>query len=347
MAKLVTCKIQSTQAKEVRRGVSAVITYVVSMDAPTVGQQVIARAQGAQPPNDQVQRVDATMDIWIDESGTPVHHVDNALEVDEVVASQSRTGTEGRLHWLVVVTYKNPSLRAINIPVDQKENPLTREWRFKVESLVLSEERAYGKNLQDIVWPWSATELGPPVKRKKGLNGPVTNAAGHRYGPLPVRQRRLPIFVLKRNVSSPFSWIGINAAFENKVNANVWNVFNTGKLVSPRSCFFYSIETSEDKRWGGRVYYELEARVLYDPRGHDIRVANVGDKYWRETTANGKKQFVLETPQAGGVPVQPPVFLNDDGGVRANQDGIADDLLFRDLEERDFKRLTSRIAALT
>lgn len=341
MAALVSSLIFATRASEEKRGVQAQIVYSVKMDNPTVGQQVIEAAQAASS-GDRVQRINETMDVTIDS----VQHIDNAVEVDSISAVQSKPGAEGRLHWKVTVTYKSPSLRSIGVPFDESLDPLGRAAEFWTETLIMTEERKYGENLQAIRWPWNTGATGPPPTRAKNTVGPVTNSAGFRYGGLPVLQKRLPIFVIKRNVRNPFAWISINNDFEAQSNADEWDVFDTGQTVSVRTCMFLSIETSRPKYWGGEVYYELECRVLYNQDGHDIKVPDIGDKVWRSFERAGRTEWVLDTPSAGGIPAQPPIFLDGDGQLRESQAGFADDLTFRDLEVKNFSSLNNRVRSL-
>lgn len=362
-ATLETSKLTELDSVLTPRGLRVVAKYRVKVTEPTAPQQVVVLAQSATGTNDAVGVIGEQFDVTINS----VQHVDAAIFLSQIQARQRLSGPEGRLAWWVTATYENPQSRPTQLD-DIEPNPLLRPAEVWTEELVTTRERAFGKNREAIVWQWQCPRfIGKPVPRKAGTFGPITNAAGFRYGPIPTLQIREPVFVFKKNVSDPFAWVAVDNQFRSKVSSHIWDVYNTGYDAAAGTCRYMGIQTSRPKYWGLKKgqetlrYYELECRVHYSPDGHDVLQRNEGDKYWvlakgessdtvtcREGPDKDKSvaKHLLENDYTGGLPAQPPIALDAEGKRKKNQDAAVDILRFQDLDQVNFSALTSALGGL-
>lgn len=360
MAALESSNLHEVSCVETRSGkqVTAVfhVSVTVSSTEAPAPQDVIAIAQGAES-GDKVPRIGDTFDFL-----ATVGASDAFIECDSITARQRIPGPESRLKWRVTCVYKSPELRNNSVDPEVGVSPEQREARFWVENRYVNVPRDRGRNVQPIKFPYkkeNSRDEDPPVPRPADTDGPVTNAAGHRYGAVPTRRIQLPTFVYKKNVLNPFSFINVVRDFRDSVNAEEWNVFGTGQLVSAEFCLFNSIEISRPQYWGeSLIYFELECRVDYNPDGHLIEVRNEGAMAWRQYVNDpdvGNAWF-LEIPKLAGEPMQAPIPLDLDGQAASWSTGgdpdfpepDANDLFiqFDDLKRADFDALNTRLSEL-
>lgn len=359
------CKVVSANSSQSIRGATVNVMWYVGVTEPTAPQRVVELAQdvtadssvGAYP----VPRIN---DAWNDDLQFRDETFADALVFcDEIKAKPRGSGAGWASKWQIDVVYKSPNLRTLERLPQESVDPRNRDPQFWTESLVITEPRDSGKNQQAIKWPWLLTPAEPaeegaegpedvpkPQAREVGELGPVTNAAGFRYGSIETIQVRLPLFCFKSFTTSPFAWIGIDTEYRKTVNKDDWDVFNTGQNVSAGTCRFYDVDTSTPLLWGDLVYYEVITRVLYNKDGHNIRVRNEGDRFWQfreQCLPDGtmKSQYVIDRPYASGIPMEPPVLLNSEGGLADEQTGAPDILFFEDLQPKDYSDLSGGLGA--
>jgi hypothetical protein len=350
---LVQSEVYSIDGETGLSGAMVNVIYNVAVSEVTTPQRVIQLAQGASGSDAAVPLVGDNFTTEFD--GQPQ---DNSMVCDRIKAKQRTSGPSGRLKWQVTATYKNPSLGGGGARNPElAKPPLLRAPEFWTEDLVLTVARDRGKNEKQMRWPFLNPTGDPsrnktPAIREPNTPGPVTNAAGRRYGQVETKQERLPVFVYKKNTANPFAWITIDNTFRDTVNKAAWDVFGTGKRISSRLGRYLSAVTSRPQYFGKLTYYELEVRVLYSNRringkivGHDIVQRNEGSEYWQERK-DGKFQFT--TAFADGVPLQPPYVLNDLGEQSSNPRDQIDvsHLLFRDTTSLDYKRLNEVLGSI-
>lgn len=337
-AALTSCRIHEFSSLETLLGEQVTVLYHVDLDGPTVPQQARVLAQSASSPDDilPVRRDTFAQNLSLE----GVLHEDLAINVFSIRMTQRKPGPEGRRVYLATVLYKNPSLTDEG-PPDLDRHPLERDEQFWTETLIVPRERELGRNVKDILWGWPTDAADrEPAKRTAGFRGPVTNAAGFRYGQVETYQDELPIFVRKLNVLNPFSWIFINDEFKSTRNNKTWDVFGQGESISEGRAAYMGIRPSRAKYWGQIRYYELQIRVLYNPLGHNVFVRNEGDKAWFLDTVDPENPiWRLQAGFANGIPLQPPFLINAEGTQRFDQAGVADFVEFEDLETNDYDQL--------
>lgn len=368
-AALVSSRLHSIGGNTGLTGASVTARFYVRVDEPTTPQQVILLAQGADDSDDDnrpVPFVGAPFKTHLDGQTTP----DNSIIVSNISAEQREPGVDKRLAWVVVVQYQNRNASAI-AGRELNLRPTERKARFRTEIYIQQELRDRGENQQALKYaflvdsndPLRDNVRGKPETRDKGTDGPITNASGRLVSQVPVFDRRLPVFVMMTYTLNPFEWISINDNYTDEegkpyVNDKEWRIFNQRKKAGPRRCMFFGAEISDPLYWGREgaeaIYYELRVKVLYDKRGHDIRVRNEGVDYWRELTQTELNErpeeakakgvlFTRDVSFASGLPVPPPIVLNDIGGLADDQTKQADILTFRDLKGKSFNQLTTDI----
>ena len=374
MASLVKCKLQKLSGFESNTGREVTAEYFVEMTAASDDREVRIAATDSgvvsalSGDNQRVQRIGETFDL-----SSTAGIADEAVQVTRIGATQR--DVKDFTKWTVTVQYRNPQFNdnqsgtAQDQP-DRQVSPEKRKPRFWTERKTITVPRAFGKNLQEVRWPWNAPgddgkpdPENEPEKREAGTVGPITNAAGFRYGQIETLQYQQPVFVYATYTLNPFRWIRIQDQFFGTTNNSRWQVF--GKVtreievddgigketvtgVAANTCAFEEAYETGPFFWGNTEYYELIVKVAYDPRGrHRVRVRNEGDKYWRVkevTSAAGigaVNNWVVDIPFAGGMAMQPPVPLSADGQLNNDLASRADVIEYEDLVPANYGTLDS------
>lgn len=370
-----TCDLMETRVQSLSKaGMEVVATWIVEIDQEATAQNVIALCQESGISGSPVGGVVVPK---IDDIYSLRNKTDESVQCDTLQARHALEGAAGKLKWVITATYRSPQLRAVAVDPDINIEPTQRQARFKVETRYIVKDRDRGRNCTKIRWPYKPDQgfgaqrfEGAAAERAIGEDGPITNAAGFRYGPLPQELVQLPTFVYRRAVTDPFAFLSIVNDFRGTVNKGDWDIFGTGQKASEKRCRFQSIEISEPLFWGDQLYYEIECRVEYDPEGHKVKVRNEGAQVWvdlaDQRNANGERlvdpdglpivttSWILDQPLINGHPMQPPLPMNEDGMLAAwsNRGNLLpddpDDLFieFEDHEEKVYATLTSRLENL-
>lgn len=335
MASLESCKIAYTRGHQSSNSAEVIVAYnlTVANRESVPFQRAVELGQSASGSNDRIRQVGEGWDLAI------ADETDVLTELDRIDGTQKSQSAESGHAWTLFATYRSPNLRQRTVD-PSREDPRTRNPEFWVDSVHRQKPRDFGENLDEIKHPWVGVD-GEPAVRAVGTSGPVTNAAGFRYGEIETITEKLPLFCVKTFTTEPFAWVSIDDNFGLKVNSEDWNVFGTGQEVSAGSCLFYDIQSSHPMYWGNITYYELVTRVLYNRLGHDIRVRNEGDKAWQFDSETD--QYVVSPLWHDGIQQEPPFSLTVDGEARVGDDVEADIIRFRDLERTDFSGILAAL----
>lgn len=355
-ATLVSSKLHRMSGRTSAAGNQVMSQYYVDVTEATTPQRVIDLAQGASNNDDNnrpVPQEGAVFSTHLD--GQP----DNPTLTVNSISAEPRTGSaESTTKWRVDVEYANNSASGGTSPArDLDKHPTERRARFRTEQLVVSEPREFGAPEINITWPFlnddsETLDFGKPLRRSGTFSsyGPITDASGRRVPQVPQFQRRLPLFVMRSYTLNPFSWIELMEDFTDDlgrpyVNSVPWDLFGQRKRkkIKAGRCMFFSAETSDPQYWGSVIYYDLTVKVLYDKRGHDILVKNEGNDFWAPLLPaeikDESRKYTREKLFANGLPVPPPILLNEKGELRKSQTGVADLIRFRDLPRKSFAQL--------
>lgn len=360
MATLVSSALQSIKGFQTITGRETVAMYFVEMSGASDDGEVITYCtdanvvDGLSGVQHRVQRLNETYNL-----SAITGLSDERIFVFRVEAEQ--LSPENFRKWKVRVTYRNPTFQASggSNPGNPDRNlpPQDRASEFWTDVKNIIVPRAFGTNDKAIRWPWNTSGdiTQEPEVREQGTFGPISNAAGHRYGEIDTLTLSLPVFVYKTNVPSPFQWIPIQDEFFGTTNSDEWDVFGEHpNNVSEGTCMFLNARTGRPLYWNNIRYYEMEVRVLYNKNKHKILVRNEGDKYWAQRDSPAPdigvgagiagKEWVLEIPFAGGMAAQPPIPLNLDGTLKTASDRNSEIIEFTDLNAAEYKGLNGAVA---
>jgi hypothetical protein len=347
-----SCTLVTTQNRSNRDGLEVVAIYRIKSDTRIPSYKAELDARGASP-----NPIPSINESFLDTIGPTGSQ--ETFRIDDIFADDIQTRPVGGSEKIFIsrVIYRNPShpssvsgRRSSGSPPDKHKPPEERKPEVFTRTLVVSKPRDFGTNAREIRYPFldDSTEDRAPAIRKAGTFGPITNAAGFRYGSVETLQVRLPVFVFRKAVKNPFSDITIHRDFANKTNNANWLIFGTqGTRILPNRAMCWYVEGSDPLYHGNELYYEVECAVIYDPQGHFLKVRNEGDKAWIRKDTITDTVWRIDQPTRAGFPLQPPFPLDGQGRVKENLSDPVDILIYSDLPNTDLTKLTDRLRNLT